>query len=60
MGNLVASSGQIDRNVTTERRREGGEEEREEADLQCGQLPPVKGEGEEGGGREREVVGGGR
>ena len=41
MGNLVAGSGQVDGDVTTGGRREGGEEERKEADLECGELPPV-------------------
>ena len=41
MGDLVAGSGQVDRDVTAGGRGEGGEEERKEADLQCGELPPV-------------------
>ena len=41
MGDLVAGSGQIDRDVTAGGRREGREEERKEADLECGELPPV-------------------
>lgn len=41
MGDLVAGSGQVDRDVTAGGRRERGEKEREEADLECGELPPV-------------------
>ena len=41
MSDLVAGSGQVDRDVTAGGRWEGGEEERKEADLKCGELPPV-------------------
>ena len=41
MGDLVAGSGKVDGDVTTGGRREGRKEERKEADLKCGELPPV-------------------